>query len=284
MAALAAIVLVKTWRAYLDRGWKALLLPAAFLVTAAWQLTIQWDALGLKFEDGLFQWPQLQMPLIGGAFLGASILMLLLLSQTWKRLNQTLASAGLFIGLAALLVLPLAWALSSVLIKGTPVLPSADLFRLSSETVSPAIRDRIRTGQNAMTKKLVDFLRTNRQDEQYLLVTSTYGLAAQIMIQYGEPVMARGGIHGLDQILDPERLTHLVEKKEIRFVMLGDLSMIDRLMGAEQAGSAVDQWVRAHGRMVEPDLWRYGQSVVGPLARNMDGMSLYDLRPELGLN
>jgi len=135
-----------------------------------------------------------------------------------------------------------------------------------------------------MTKKLVDFLRTNRQDEQYLLVTSTYGLAAQIMIQYGEPVMARGGIHGLDQILDPERLTHLVEKKEIRFVMLGDLSMIDRLMGAEQAGSAVDQWVRAHGRMVEPDLWRYGQSVVGPLARNMDGMSLYDLRPELGLN
>ncbi|MBA4395729.1 MAG: hypothetical protein C0407_19420, partial [Desulfobacca sp.] len=123
----------------------------------------------------------------------------------------------------------------------------------------------------------------NRQGEQYLLVTSTTGLAAPIIIQSGEAVMARGGFHGLDPIITPEKLTRLVEQKEIRFIMLGDLSLVDRLMGAERVGSPITQWVREHGRVVEPDLWRYDKSVVGRLARRMEGMSLYDLRPGMGL-
>jgi len=283
LAALAAIGMNASWKTYEQRGRKAFVLPLLLLLTAAWQTYIHWDALGLTFTEGVFAWPELQMPLVYGAFLGASLLIVPFLYNTWKQLTRNLAIVGLSIGLAALLVLPLAWALSSVLVKGTPVLPSADLYRLSSETVSPDLRARIKAGQRLMNQKLIDFLRSNRNGEKYLLASSTTRLAAPIIIQSGEPVMARGGFHGLDPILTAEKLNRLVEKKEIRFIMLDDLSPIDRLMGAERAGSVINQWVREHGRVVEPHLWRYDQSVVGRLARRMEGMTLYDLRPEGGL-
>jgi len=280
LAALAAVGLTRYWKVYLENGRYALTLPLMILITAAWEIYIQGVGLGLNLEKVLFEWPELHLPIIYGIILGTAVLMLLLLLENWSPLCRRLALFGLLTGLGALLVLPLAWALSSVLVKGSPILPSADLYRLSAEKVSPDLRARISTGQKVMIKKLVDFLRINRQNERYLMASSTYALAAPIIIHFGEPVMARGGFHGLDQILTPEKLARLVEKKEIRFIMLGDLSPVDRLMGAEQAGRAVNQWVQDHGRPVEPGLWRYDQTVVGRLAKRMEAMSLYDLQPE----
>jgi 4-amino-4-deoxy-L-arabinose transferase-like glycosyltransferase len=283
LAALAAIGLVSLWKSYLEKGWPALILPVTLLVTAAWQAYIQWNALDLKPEIWGGEWLWLHWTLICGTCLASLILLLNLLPGVWSRFTRTLAVSALGLGLLALLVNPLAWALSSVLVRGTPVLPSADLYRLSLENVSPEIRARIKAGQQAMTKKLIDFLQSKRNGESYLMVTSTTRLAASIIIETGQPVMARGGFHGLDQIVTPEDLARLAEKRQIRFVMLGDLSPIDRMLGGERAGEPIAQWVRQHGQAVEPDLWRYDKSVVGRLARRMEGMSLYDLRPEAGI-
>ena len=83
-------------------------------------------------------------------------------------------------------------------------------------------------------------------------------LAAPIIIQTGEPVMARGGFHGLDPILTPDKLARMVDANEVRFAMLNDLSLVSRRMGAETAGRPLADWVRANGKLVDPALWRPG--------------------------
>ena len=89
-------------------------------------------------------------------------------------------------------------------------------------------------------------------------------------IRTGEPVMARGGFHGLDPILTPEGLARMVEAGEVRFVMLGDLTLVSRRMGAEIAGRPIAEWVRANGKPVDPALWRGSRR----------GLALYDLRAD----
>jgi len=63
---------------------------------------------------------------------------------------------------------------------------------------------------------------------------------AGVVIETGEPVMAMGGFHGLDPIVTPEELTQLVATNQVRFVMQGDLSLIDRRMGSVSVGKAVN--------------------------------------------
>jgi hypothetical protein len=83
--------------------------------------------------------------------------------------------------------------------------------------------------------------------------------------------MARGGFHGLDPILTPEKLARMVEAGELRFVMLGDLSLVSRRMGADTAGRPIAGWVRANGKPADPALWRGSRR----------GLALYHLRPQL---
>jgi len=125
--------------------------------------------------------------------------------------------------------------------------------------------------------RLIAFLTANRHGERYLLATSTTALAAPIIIQTGEPVMARGGFHGLDPILTPAVLAGLVASGQLRFVMLGDLSFVSRRLRADVAGRPIAEWVRANGKIVDPALWR------GDTSTGRRGMRLYDLRPDAGL-
>ena len=104
-------------------------------------------------------------------------------------------------------------------------------------------------------------------------------MAAPIIIETGEPVMAMGGFHGLDPILTPEKLAQLVATNQVRFVMQGDLSLIDRRMGAGAAGKALADWIRDNGTRVDPALWRLGGR---GFAGRSSPMQLYDLRPEAG--
>ena len=89
--------------------------------------------------------------------------------------------------------------------------------------------------------------------------------------------MAMGGFHGLDPILTPERLARMVETKQVRFVMLGDLSPVSRVLGGEAAGRPIADWIRANGSAVDPELWRSAS----PSRRGAGGLQLYDLRRAL---
>ena len=273
LAGLAGIGVAGLWGFYLQGGRRALLLPAALLVTAAWQAHVELSALGwttarlwegpvalLSGRGGPADWLSwLHLALLGGALVNALALLAMADIATGRRTAGGLARAALVAGVLALLAAPVAWALSSVLVAGNGVLPSADLTRLISsdpDAEETAIRARSRAGRVASGRRLVGFLAANRHGERFLLATSSTRAAAPIIIETGEPVMAMGGFHGLDPILTPEALARMAEQGHVRFVMLGDLSPISRRMGGEAASRPVADWVRANGAPVDPALWR----------------------------
>jgi 4-amino-4-deoxy-L-arabinose transferase-like glycosyltransferase len=288
MAALAGIGVAGVWGFYLQRGRRALLLPAALLGTAAWQLHVELSVLDRTVADwrhglatvvfssgGPGDWrAKLHLALMAGTLLAALLLVLVPMRMPLGRTTRRLATAGCAIGVLAVCVLPAAWALSSVLAAGNGVLPSASLSRLAGAEGDGDGLPATRTRGASASQRLVDYLVANRQGERFLLGTSSTRLAAPIIIETGEPVMAMGGFHGLDPILTPERLARMVETKQVRFVMLGDLSPVSRVLGGEAAGRPIADWVRANGRAVDPELWRSAT----PSRRGAGGLQLYDLR------
>jgi 4-amino-4-deoxy-L-arabinose transferase-like glycosyltransferase len=248
LAALAGIGVVALYREGRARRWGAVLLPLGLLLTAAWQLYVGSSALRGRFEgwervladlsaarEPAGDWRAwLGVVLVAGVLIAAALLLL--------RLPRVLAAGALAVGIAALLVTPAAWALSSVLVKGVAVIPSADLARLGPPDRGDS-RARVRAAPMD-TRALIDFLKVNRLGERYLLATSSATLAAPLIIETGEPVMAIGGFHGLDTILTPARLALLVETRKVRFVMRGDLSptsaymVVRRRAGPSPSGSA----------------------------------------------
>jgi 4-amino-4-deoxy-L-arabinose transferase-like glycosyltransferase len=265
LAALAGIGVVSLWERHLDGRSHSAVLPGALALTLVWQFHVEGSAL-----DG--NWPELgnlHHAVIAGVLLAAGGLGW----AAWRRPRpRWLERGSLALGLAALSVLPSAWALSSVLAPGQGTVPSADLQRLLVARRDPEAIRRVRFGLTADTSGLVQFLRAHRRGEAFLLATSTTQLAAPIIIETGEPVMARGGFHGLDRAVDPARLALLVQTGQVRFAMLGDVATVSRRMGADAAGMPVAAWIREHGALVDPALW--GGS--GPGGR----WRLYDLRPE----
>jgi len=285
-AALGGIGVVSLWDRYNQKGLGAMLLPLALLLTAAWQLHIEAGALGWKLDEavnpiaalialreGAGTWlTWLHIALVAGTLVAAGGLLLMLLRRGWGRLGQALAVSALGMGLLSLLAVPIAWTLSSVLVAGHGILPSADLARLIQVAGKAGSFFRGGLPENMGASKLVGFLKANRGGERYLLATSGTRLAAPIIIGTGEAVMAMGGFHGLDPIMTPEKLALMVEANQVRFVMLGDLSVISRILGGEVAGRPIAEWVRANGKLVDPALWRSTNSAISRL-------TLYDLRP-----
>jgi 4-amino-4-deoxy-L-arabinose transferase-like glycosyltransferase len=218
---------------------------------------------------------------------------------------RDLAAGALGGVLVALLATPGAWAVSSALSRDSVILLSADLSRLAPGDDIASLRARDRAGERATTRTLVSFLTANHQGERYLLATESAQLAAPIIIQTGEAVMAMGGFMGMDPILSPEKLARMVADKQLRFAMVGDFPPTGRrLGGAEAAGRPVLDWVRANGTPVDPTLWRSNvpeASASAPSQAPLPGDSnaprrpfgrgfgarlnnsqLYDLRPEGG--
>ena len=273
LAALAGIGLVTLCESFLRGGWRAVPLPATILLTAAWQLYIDASALGWTLGGS----HPLRIALVVGALMSAGALLVLLVwrptaSRPLGPRARALAASAVAIGLVAVLLIPGAWALSSVLAPGPGSIPSADLARLVP--VAGDAPARSRTVERDDPSGLVAFLEANHTGERHLLATTTTRLAAPIIIGSGHSVMAMGGFHGLDPILTPEKLAGMVEARQIRFVMVGDAPFISRRLGADVAARPITDWVQEKGRLVDPALWRSSA-----LGGRRSGMRLYDLRP-----
>jgi 4-amino-4-deoxy-L-arabinose transferase-like glycosyltransferase len=264
LAALAGIGAAHLVRLSIAGGWRAALVAVAVLGTAGWQLFIDARAL-----DGFDGWhTRLHDALVAGALVGASGLVAFARPSVWGRAARALAAGAVGVGLASALVIPAAWAMSSVLVPGRGTLPSADLARLLPDDVARRPSD-----TTAMVSPLIAFLTANRGEEKFMLAASSATLAAPIIVRTGQPVMARGGFHGLDPILTPQKLADMAAAKQVRFVMLGDLSGVSRRMGAETAQRPIAEWILANGKLVDPKLWNTANALGGQ-------MRLYDLRPE----
>lgn len=279
LAALAGIGVSGLWERHRQGAAQALWLPALLLLGAGWQLYLQASGVGWPFEvllePGEPWLVALHLALVGGIVTAVVLLVVAKFVDMAREPARLIAASALTLGIAALLVLPLAWSLSAVLAPRNGILPSADLRRLivDSPDAEPVARSRF--GPIGENSKLVSFLKANHGGEAFLLATSTVHLASHLIIATGEPVMARGGFHGLDPAINAESLSRMVAEKRLRFAMLGDTPLVSRRMGADAAGKPLAEWVRSHGQLVDPVLWR--------TQRGRSAAEIYDLRPDTPL-
>jgi 4-amino-4-deoxy-L-arabinose transferase-like glycosyltransferase len=237
LAALAGVGCYELWR----RGSRYLAL--GLTVTALWQGYITATTLG---------WTASWIGFPGVALLAAA-------AAVW-RVKRPPAIIGAF----ALLVLPSAWALSPVFSPGNLTLPSASLPRwLGIDDGRGPILSR---HFHSLTddRKLLAYLQAQRGSARFLAATSTALLAAPIIIRTGEPALAFGGYLGNDPIMDIEAFAERVRRGEVRYAILGTL----------RRPADFDAWVRAHGKPVDPALWRS----LPPEPRRR--IVLYDLAPQ----
>ncbi|WP_421994086.1 glycosyltransferase family 39 protein [Reyranella sp.] len=236
LAALAGIGAADLWR----RG--TALLAAGIAATATLQAAVAGASLG---------WESVWMGFPAIALLGAA-------AAAVRRRRPAAAIGG-----AALLVLPLAWALSALFSPGNLTLPSASLPRwlgrddgrgpLLSRTYSALTDD----------PRLQAYLKEHRGRARFLLATPDALLAAPVIVRTGQPVMAFGGFLGRDPVISVEAFAEAVHRGEVRFAVLA----------ANRRTRAFERWVRAHGKPVDPALWR---SLPADPRREL---TLYDLRP-----
>lgn len=118
LAALAGIGVIALWKCGLQPGWRAVLAPTTLLVTAAWQLYIQASALGSPDQSPTW----LRTVLVGGILVAAGWLTVGLVRPAWRASARGSGAGALGLGVTALLVTPVAWALSSVLVAGHGIL------------------------------------------------------------------------------------------------------------------------------------------------------------------
>lgn len=266
LAGIGAMMLWQRWRTGLS-AWAA---PAMLLITAAWHSYIDRGGTDWQLEGwrGVLLVSVIGILVIAGA------------AMNWLSRRQDAGpSIGLgVLALLAMLTMPTAWAMSTVLIRPNVVAPSAQIARLAGGIAEvnelepvPAAAPR---GQ-----RLLEFLRGNRRTERFLLAVPNAQQASPLIVRTGESVMAMGGYLGRDPILTPGDLERLVKAGELRYAILGGPSLVPPVTEGERA---LARWIGEHGRPVDPALWRDPPDPNRPypatLARRP--ARLYDLRPE----
>jgi 4-amino-4-deoxy-L-arabinose transferase-like glycosyltransferase len=297
LAVLAAAGGAILWWEWFYGGWRGFLLPVALLLTAAWQAFV------VSRYPELREWflPTL-LSAVGVGIVGLFGLRWLSRTSTWAKF------AGL-VGFAALLIGPACWSLTPLLEPGSPVMPIANPTVLTNPS-----DERPRPGPPPETEpdrvaRLVDFLRANRGSERFLVAAQNSRGVSSIIIASGEPAISFGGFLGADPVVTKEEFASLVETGQLRFVLDGPGGPGGKGPGgkgpfgppggppdgpdATQNAEIMD-WVRKHGKEVDPRLWQDERPADGPAKAAADGRGrppgpgrrmerLLDCNPQLGL-
>jgi 4-amino-4-deoxy-L-arabinose transferase-like glycosyltransferase len=253
LAALAGIgvsELIKAWSKN-DQRWIAL--PALVFATTLWQAYLVIGQAGV----GAGTWVTwLWMASAATALLLAVSSLGLSQWRGWQgyRLPGDMAVAAC----AALLVMPLASALSVVLVRPNVSLPSANLAAFDRPVRNR--RQRSVWRGEAAREKLCSFLQSHRGEERFLVAVPSSRLAAPLIVSTGVPVIALGGFSGRDPILTPPDLKRLVDSRQVRFVLIDTTPPSARWPRANQTPTAnqtaLNDWVRVNGKKVDAGLWQ----------------------------
>jgi 4-amino-4-deoxy-L-arabinose transferase-like glycosyltransferase len=272
LAALAGIGTVALWSLYVAGGTKALLFPAALIVTGLWQSWIVAGYLGSDLAVGN-KW---LVPAVIAASVSAAAGLAML--RPPRR-----AMRVLFAGVAVLilLALPTAWSVGTVLVKGITGFPAARPPFLNDAAQTQRRRWGLLAGALEGDPRLIAFLREHHRNEEYLLAAVNTRQAAPIIIATGDRVMAVGGFTGRNPILTVDGFARLVEDKRVRFALIGDGSPALRRVFGEDGQKPLVDWIREKGRLVDPVLWRTAvpdSNSSESSGAEAVGTQLYDLR------
>jgi 4-amino-4-deoxy-L-arabinose transferase-like glycosyltransferase len=263
VAALVGVGVVRLWQDHVRPGWHGWLLPAALLLTGAFQAYLL-----APFP----QWSKLLTPSIVGAC--ATVALALLLRRwrfplCWQPVAVTITALGFL----SLLLAPTVWAaipLSQN--RAFPLAGPESGIEVSSQHADPALER---------------YLLAHKGHVQFLLATMTATVAAPIILDTGQPVMTLGGYANYSSLLTREQLIQQVDAGTVRFFLLPTYALDDpsqlpsQLSPAlrvqlEENGEVAPEaigWVITHCRAVPPAQWQSG-STASFVAT--DTLQLYD--------
>jgi 4-amino-4-deoxy-L-arabinose transferase-like glycosyltransferase len=265
LSALTGIGIRALWKSFQEGERVWVLLPLAFLLTAAWQIYIWSEFPG--WEAAV--WPIL----ISGVGLALIGLIGLRGGVQKGKLSHRWMPTAFVIGLLTLFVSPVIWSLTAVLapdrsVEANPQLLSGNGGQGFS---LPGF------GVETNTQKLVSFLEANRHGEKYIVAAQNSQSVSSIIIQTGEPAISIGGFMGGDPTITLDQFVQMVKIHQLRYMFLTGAPLRQGFGGQVGWGgfgggdpnsdrAKIAQWVRANGQLVDPALWR----VERPHSETMD--------------
>ncbi|EKQ50204.1 MULTISPECIES: glycosyltransferase family 39 protein [unclassified Clostridium] len=240
-AALSGIGITTMWEFYKEGKWKAWLLPIVFAVeglTHMMMLSYFTSSLSITVRNIILA--SLIICFIVSVVLGIlNILTVIKRKDAIDSSDIKLKKALTIAATISILVTPFIGASAAITHSVNSSIPTAGLELLSNNQGGGFGFGG--EGLNSGNSKLVDFLKSNRTTEKYLLVVPSSQNADSIIIQTGEPVMALGGFTN-DNILTLDQFKEMVKNGEVRYVLTG---------GMGRGGSSeIMNWVTENGTLV----------------------------------
>lgn len=313
LAGIGSVKLLDQWRQGKGKGW----LPAAVLLTAAWQAYVVWSFPGVR------RW---FLPVMGAGAFAAIVGLILSNVPVVGRRCSRLASLATCIGMTSLMLGPAYWSWTTANRPGFSVIPTAGPRSLArgpggrGMPPGPPMMGPGMTPGEERNEKLVSFLRANRRGERIFVAAPSSMEVSSIIIHSGEGAVSLGGFMGADPVVTKEEFARMVGEGEIRFVLLGGgpgggggppmgpggpgggmpfPPGVGPPMGPGGTGNAeLLAWIRENGQSVDAEYWRReepppnseppsqkeGPNSTASFARRMRmAAQLFDFRPELGL-
>ncbi|MBB5812590.1 hypothetical protein [Streptomyces collinus] len=214
IAALAGGGLALFWSAYEAGGRRRLWLPSAIALTVAWALVLDrptWFASRLLVFAVIFA--------VCAAF-G--------LWPSASRASRRLVQGSVAAGIAATLLVPAGWAVSSLdpHFAGASTSPTAGPvgeFHHRALHDPPALRRAELDRPSARDTALLDYLVAHRKGEKYLLATQAAYPAERLLRAQAQPVLVMGGFTGKTPFPSAPQLANLIATHQLRYVLLTHL-------------------------------------------------------------
>ena len=194
IAALTGIGIVSMWELYKEGGWKSWILPAALIADGLVQILI------LSYYYNTSSITKILMIVISVLCFVSSIILIIV--KLMKNENIKLKKIVLITALIGLLITPTVWSGTTMFYAMSGSLPSAGLGLISNKQMGEPSMN----ASNNSNSKLIEFLKSHKTNEKYLLVTSSSnGYASDIIIKTGESVMT-WGFFGTDKTITLDNL------------------------------------------------------------------------------
>jgi 4-amino-4-deoxy-L-arabinose transferase-like glycosyltransferase len=245
LAALSAAGIVMFWRAYRDGGWRGWLLPVAVAAELGWALFV-WRDYG-----GFLPWAR-----TAAVVAGVAAIVVMAGAKLSRRARAGMVTAGLAVGVAAMLAAPATWAAS--VLDATYAGSSFDASAgPAGDGAGPARGGGVpafgRFGGGGLLgatvaltgpeRAVYSYLTAHRDGAGYLMAVQSWNEASPYILATGQEVLPMGGFSGSVPEPTLAQVKELVRTGQLRYFMLGAGGFGFGRGGADSTSAAITSWV-----------------------------------------
>ncbi|QAA34514.1 glycosyltransferase family 39 protein [Clostridium manihotivorum] len=244
IAALTGIGLEAMMKLFKESSWKRWFLPVAFMLNGIIEVIILYP--NFSKSDG-YKFTGIETAIL---CIGCSIVLAVLAAGKVASTSNEYAPLSklvIIIAFVGTLTAPLIWSFTTLFYPLNGSSPYAGL-----EIVS---KTRSRSTDFNNIKKLVQFLETNKGNEQYLVaVPSANTYASDLILKTGEPIMTIGGYSGGDKILSLKQFKDFVASGKLRYAIVSNNGRM------RSTNNDIMNWIKTNGKLVPDNQWNNSSS------------------------